>query len=272
MEVLTLAPLVRAGGGLRGLFPGLLLDVIQAPTDQVLAALATAPGQALRAGAVTGPNWLAIAPCSSSSALARAGHPGRHDPAGRRSPDVRSSWPASGCWSAWSSWSGRRPRCGRRQPKRSSAASTPAIRLTTFLDLLFLVHRPPDHPLRARLPAAARAARSPSSRRRSSSPSAARCSSPARGPAGALPGPRAAGAAGLHAGGLRQARRPGHRGRHQVLPARLVLLGDLPLRPGLHLGLHRHHERGRGGAAPRSRSCSGPAASRGRARSWASPC
>ena len=41
--------------------------------------------------------------------------------------------------------------------------------------------------------------------------------------------------------GLRQARRPVDRGRDQVLPARLVLERDLPVRPGLRLGLHRHH-------------------------------
>ncbi len=61
------------------------------------------------------------------------------------------------------------------------------------------------------------------------------------GPAHPLPGPGAAGAAGLPAGRLRQAGRPLHRGRHQVLPAGIVLQRHPPLWPGLRAGLHGLH-------------------------------
>ena len=68
-----------------------------------------------------------------------------------------------------------------------------------------------------------------------------------RRPAGPVPGPRAHGPAGLRPGRLPQDRRVQHRGRDQVLPARLVLERDLPVRPRVRLGHHGHHEHRRGG-------------------------
>ena len=59
-------------------------------------------------------------------------------------------------------------------------------------------------------------------------------------PAAAVPGPRADGPAGLHARGLPQDRRLLDRGRDQVLPARLVQLGHLPVRAVVRVGPHRH--------------------------------
>ena len=59
-------------------------------------------------------------------------------------------------------------------------------------------------------------------------------------PAAAVPRPRADGPAGLPARRLPQDRRLLDRGRDQVFPARLVQLGDLPVRPRLRLGPDRH--------------------------------
>ena len=73
------------------------------------------------------------------------------------------------------------------------------------------------------------------------------------GPAAAVPRPRAHGPARLHARRLPQDRRLLDRGRDQVLPPRLVQLGDLPVRPGVRLGPDRHdaHRRRRERAAGR---------------------
>ena len=68
-----------------------------------------------------------------------------------------------------------------------------------------------------------------------------------RRPAGPVPRARAHGPAGLRPGRLPQDRRVQHRGRDQVLPARVVLERDLPVRPCVRLGHHRHHEHRRGG-------------------------
>ena len=59
-----------------------------------------------------------------------------------------------------------------------------------------------------------------------------------------------------------------HRGRDQVLPARLVLERDLPVRPRVRLGHHGHHEHRRGGAATWARWRPGPSRCR---RAWAWP-
>ena len=42
--------------------------------------------------------------------------------------------------------------------------------------------------------------------------------------------------------GYHKTRRLLDRGRDQVLPPRLVQLGDLPVRAGVHVGRHRHHQ------------------------------
>ena len=60
-----------------------------------------------------------------------------------------------------------------------------------------------------------------------------------------------------------------HRGRHQVLPAGLLQLGHLPLRPGLHLGLHGHDH---GSPTPQTCGSAGSAQHLRRAWPWASPC
>ena len=64
-------------------------------------------------------------------------------------------------------------------------------------------------------------------------------------PAPAVPRPRAHGPAGLPAGRLPQDRLVLDRGRDQVLPARLVQLGHLPVRDRVHLGPDRHDAPGR---------------------------
>ena len=81
-----------------------------------------------------------------------------------------------------------------------------------------------------------------------------------RGPAGAVPGPRADGPAGLHAGRLPQDGRVLHRGRDQVLPARLVLLRHLPVRPRVRVGHDRHHPDRRRDASPWTQVVAGSAA------------
>ena len=68
-----------------------------------------------------------------------------------------------------------------------------------------------------------------------------------RRPADPVPRPGAHGPAGLRPCRLPQERRVQHRGRDQVLPARVVLERDLPVRPRVRLGHHRHHEHRRGG-------------------------
>ena len=92
-----------------------------------------------------------------------------------------------------------------------------------------------------------------------------------RGPAGPVRGPRAHGPARLHARGLPQDRRLLHRGRDQVLPPRLVQLGDLPVRARVHVGRDRHDEHRRRARRAHGRGRQRRGASRLRSSSgWAS--
>ena len=103
-----------------------------------------------------------------------------------------------------------------------------------------------DDPVRARLPARRATCRSPSSRSiLIFAMTGAMLIAGVDRPAAAVPRPRAHGPAGLPAGGLPQDRLVLDRGRDQVLPARLVQLGDLPVRAGVRVGPDRDDARRR---------------------------
>ena len=143
---------------------------------------------------------------------------------------------------------------------RRSAAPTSSTTLTTFLDLLFVVDRRADDRVRARLPRGAR----PAGRRVRRGPRVRDVGRDAhrRAPADLLVlflGLELMVLPGYMLAGYHKSDGYSHRGRDQVLPARLVLERDLPVRARVRVGPHRHDaHRGRGGT-----SCGGsPTAAR----------
>ena len=241
VEILTLAPL-GALTVVLGLFPGLVLDLIRLRSRHVLARrrirrsrrpsgadgsaaddpadlIVTRPARRRRPGGARAIIVVdLVAPGDAGS------RPGR-----QRSLGLVASPSAAFVV------------VGRRDAgHRRSAASYRVDALTTFLDLLFIAIVFLTILFAPGLPRAARAAAGRVRGHPRSSPSAGRCSSPASADLLVLfLGLELLVHPGLPAGGLRQARRALHRGRHQVLPAGLVLQRHLPLRPRLRAGAHR---------------------------------
>ena len=143
----------------------------------------------------------------------------------------------------------RRPRPGRAADRARGPGRRPEARVRRRLRGRRADHVPgppvrddrrADHRVRPRLPRGAR----PAGRRVRRGPHLRDVGRDAHRrvgrPAGDVPRPRADGAAGLRDGRLPQVRRLLDRGRDQVLPARLVLERDPPVRARVRVGPDRH--------------------------------